>query len=324
MVGPLLAVAAVAEPASPSTFPGANGKIAFEMFASDELDDEIFVVNPDGTGLVDLTNDSADDRDPCWSPDGTRIAFQREEVGADNADIWVMNADGSGQTQRTSEPEDERAPCWSPDGSQLVYEKSVGSSTELWVMQSDGSGQTQVTSGNTDFSPTWSPDGTTIAFTRQLAGGGAFDIWSVPATGGAPTNLTNVASQNDFAPCFSPDGATIAYSQTTPAPGSEIFVMDADGGNQHQVTDDGGAGPNADEACFSPDGTQLVFVYNFQLYVANADGSDPVPLITTEDNAVAPNWQPILTPAPPAPPTPAAPSAPPAPAALVLQPAFTG
>ena len=287
-----------------STFPGANGKIAFTTLVPG-FDYEIMVVNPDGTGLTDLTNDPAEDGFPCWSADGSRIAFERDS--GSGFDLWVMNADGSGQTQVTSDAGDERAPCWSPDGTKLVYEVPNQGGAELWVVDATGANETQLTSGNTDYTPNWSPDGATIVFSRQLSSGGSYDIWSVPAGGGTATNLTNVADQNDFSPCYSPDGARIAYGQTTPGE-EQIFVMDADGSNPQQITNVPTPGPNAGEPCFSPDGTRIALDYNFRQYVMNADGTGFAPLVDTPDNATDPDWQPVVR----------------APEPVVLAPRFTG
>ena len=82
---------------SHAAFPGANGKIAFT--STRDGHNQVYVMNPDGTGQTNLSNNSFDDSVPAWSPDGTKIAFVSTRDG--NEEVYVMNADGSGQTNRT-------------------------------------------------------------------------------------------------------------------------------------------------------------------------------------------------------------------------------
>src|SRR2546423_10729471 len=74
-----------------------NGKIAFET--DRDGNKEIYLMNPDGTGQVNISNNLADDADPHWSPDGTKIAFDSTRDG--NFEIYVMNANGTNQTRLT-------------------------------------------------------------------------------------------------------------------------------------------------------------------------------------------------------------------------------
>ena len=104
-------------PASAEAFPGKNGKIAFFMSSDFGFSYQIFVVNPDGTGLQQLTPTSATVSyvHPTWSPDGTKIAFccdQDKEQNGWNGDIYVMNADGSNVQQITNTPEEEWGLDW--------------------------------------------------------------------------------------------------------------------------------------------------------------------------------------------------------------------
>ena len=65
---------------------------------------EIWTINPDGSGLTQLTNNFVEERAPAWSPDGTRITYMcKQGTVAPDSDneICVMNADGTGQTQLT-------------------------------------------------------------------------------------------------------------------------------------------------------------------------------------------------------------------------------
>ena len=80
-------------------FPGFNGKIAFS--SNTDGDFEIYVMNADGTGVIQLTsNDDVIDVEPSWSPDGTKIAFASDRDHL-LREIYVMNADGTGVTRLT-------------------------------------------------------------------------------------------------------------------------------------------------------------------------------------------------------------------------------
>src|SRR5947209_8224741 len=100
------------------TFPGTNGKIAFD---SDRTGTEqIFVMNADGSGQINLSNNGFYDTNPSWSPDGTKIAFYSSRTSFDQ--IFVMNADGSGQINLSNNAFDDTNPSWSPDGTKIAFD----------------------------------------------------------------------------------------------------------------------------------------------------------------------------------------------------------
>ena len=119
-------------------------------------DEDIYVMNADGSNITRLTDDPAADLSPGWSPDGTRIAFVSNREGWD---LYIMNADGSKQTLLVESVSPDSAPAWSPDGSRIAFVSGLG----IYVINADGSGQTRLTD-NPDVDPTWSPDGKHIAF----------------------------------------------------------------------------------------------------------------------------------------------------------------
>jgi TolB protein len=110
---------------------------------------EIYVMNADGSGTVRLTDAPGLDGTPRWSPDGSRIAFATSRFGAaDSYDIVVMNVDGSGLVRLTDDPEIDVRPIWSPDGKRILYtHRVVPGNIDVWIMNADGSARRVVLTG---------------------------------------------------------------------------------------------------------------------------------------------------------------------------------
>ena len=130
-----------------AAFPGKNGLI---VFASQRTtgpgvdnptgDYEIFTMNPDGTNVKQLTNNTVFDGDPAWSPTGKQIAFATNRDG--NTEVYTMAADGTGQTNRTKNPALDDGATWSPDGTKIAFATNRDGNPEVYVMNADGSSQT--------------------------------------------------------------------------------------------------------------------------------------------------------------------------------------
>lgn len=151
-------------------------KIVFSGGGPTATTDEVFVVNVNGTGLVQLTNGGGTSLSdfPAWSPDGRNIAFVSDRSGVEQ--VWVMNANGSDQKRLTTSnvPEDQ-VPDWSPDGRKIAYAEGdfgAGQNERIFVIDANGSNPHPLTSGAADdWGPAWSPDGKQIAFVRDFLNG---------------------------------------------------------------------------------------------------------------------------------------------------------
>jgi len=220
---------ATAQAQAAATAQAQAGRIAFASKRDGNW--EIYVMNTDGSGQINLTNNPADDRWPSWSPDGKRIAFASNRDG--DWEIYVMNADGSGVTRLTNNPGGNFDPSWSPDGRHIAFSSRRDVSLEIYVMNADGSGQINLTNNPAeDDLPSWSPDGRRIAFVSNRDGN--WEIYVMNADGSGVTRLTNNPAY-DVWPSWSPDGKRIAFVSNRDG-NQEIYVMNADGSEVTRLT----------------------------------------------------------------------------------------
>lgn len=151
----------------------------------------VYTVKSDGTDQVRLTISPAEDADPAWSPDGTKIAFTSARTGRRQA--WVMNADGSSQTQLTNAANiGGENPSWSPNGRTIVFDsdRDEAGNLDVWVMNADGSAQKRLTdSPALDALPSYSPNGGFIVFASDRTAKDNREFFRMMANGGAQERL---------------------------------------------------------------------------------------------------------------------------------------
>ena len=219
----------------------------------------IYTMNTNGTNLITLTRGST----PSWSPDGTEIvySFGLGRFRGDVSDIYIVDASGANRVNLTKgRHKNNGVPAWSPDGTKIAFVSNRDDNSEIYVMNADGNNPKNLTLHLDDDSwPTWSPDGRRIAFESMRVAEGVLNHWDIfvmDADGANRTNITQNPRAANRTPSWSPDGSKIAFAAVRDVNRVDLWNSDLD------------------------------------IFVMNADGTNPVRL--TEDARF--NWLPSWSP----------------------------
>jgi TolB protein len=153
-----------------------------------------------------VTSTGGHAHDPSWSPDGTRLAYWRDDA----QQVHVVAPDGSGDAALGAPGTGDRQPAWSPDGARVAVASARGGGLDVWAMGADTLAPVDLTPApGHDTEPSWSPDGR-IAFTSDRDGNP--EIYVMNGDGSGQTRLTSDPAA-DTSPAWQPHGGN-------PAPGS--------------------------------------------------------------------------------------------------------
>lgn len=206
-----------------------------------------------GTHSNTLTRDTSRNSRPAFSPDGSKIAFNRFMPGG-NLDIWVMDKDGNNGQQLTTDPALDLLPSWFPGGDRIGFLSNRDGSLAFWAITLANKQEALIMRNKDpeiDY-PVLSPDGKRVAFTANREG--KTNIWLVDLNGGPARQITFDEEFIGF-PCWSPDGRWLAL-QLKRGDNTYAAVVAMEGGDIKQLTtEEGQSWPNS----WSPDGDRIVF-----------------------------------------------------------------
>jgi Tol biopolymer transport system component len=158
-----------------------------------------------GGAATPLTDELGDARQPTWSADGRRIAFQSYRDGTWH--IWSVGSDGGDLRQETFGAFDDREPHYGPDGRSLAFSSDRSGNYDIWRLHLTSGAVERLTDDlGDDFAPAVGADGSVAYASSRRAGPGIY----VRGPDGTQA-LWSAASGQVAAPAWSPDGKTIVF-----------------------------------------------------------------------------------------------------------------
>jgi len=217
---------------------------------------QLYIMNEDGTGQVQITRDASNNNFPDWSPDNALICFVSDRSG--NDEIYTIDADGNGLKRLTFNDARDIHPYWTPDGKKILFSSTRDDSGdfEIYEMDPDGGSVVRVTnSGDNETCARLAPTLDRIVYLKNNDRG-LDDVFLMDLRTGSEVNITGTPTRDGW-PAWTPDGGEIVFSAVE-ADRYKLFLYDVAGNSIRRLTD-----PPADHddgrAAVSADGKKIVF-----------------------------------------------------------------
>jgi Tol biopolymer transport system component len=286
---------------------GGPGQLAFSSNRTGAF--QIWLMNADGTGLVQLTKVSNGACQPAWSPNGDRMVFvspcQPRNDTYPGGRLYVMNADGN-ELKPLNIPvnlEGDYDPKWSPDGKHILYTSVQSGRPQIFEYTFEGSNVRNLSNSRSfDFNPAYSPNGKYIAFVRQITTNNVF-IMSDKGENQVQLNLSDPVLTST-SPAWTLDSQLILFSQAKsnlPIPWLMAQRLRDQGTNQELRIPPTGqdVGP-VSGISISPDGFLIAYESwpdgkNHDIYLMTINGAGRIQLTTDPGYDFSPAWRPSRT-----------------------------
>jgi len=254
---------------------------------------ELFIMDLDGSNLLQLTRDKALAVSPSWSPTGDKIVFT--SYRSRKPDLYYIAPDGGAPRQITEREGLEIGAHFVENGTQVLASAVVKGGTNLVLFDLEGKLLRRVTRGSAiDVSPSVSPSGKELAFCSNRSGGP--QIYVMPYDGSERARRISYTDSNYCtSPAWSPKGDKIAFVCRT-GRGNQIFVASPEGGTAYQLTFQG----NNEDPDWSPDGRYILFSSTLggrgvrNIALVPLVGGTPTQLTFSKSEDGQPAWSPLL------------------------------
>ena len=262
--------------------------IAFSSDATPNNKQQIFIMDEDGNGVMQVCYKDLDCYAPHFSPDGRKIVFNATNVRSDY--VYMVNLDDTSTFTLPVFIDGGTNPVFSNDGTMLLYRAEKDDDNAIFIMDIASGESASISDGSLSTHPQFSHDGNKVVYSSSAAGN--FDLVVLDLTDTTDNAQKTVASSKDaeLYGTFSPSDKLIAYASFDINYKGTVHIYNTEDKKSKTLTSSG----SAYNPKFSPDGKYLAFIWEkgggYDVFIANADGSGVRQLTSGKGNTMEFDW----------------------------------